>query len=203
MKLTYAQGTCSLAPHIALREAGLDFKLVKVHRSDKKTADGEDFLAINPKGMVPTVRLDDGTVLTEGPAIVQYIADQNPAAHLAPPNGTVARYQLQETLNFLSTEVHKNYSPLFNPKTPDEYKAIAKANLASRFDLLQARLAKTPYLMGDTFTVADGYLFTMLGWAPHAGVDLGPWPTLQAYRARIAERPAVIAAMTAEGLLKK
>lgn len=203
MQLFFQPGACSLSPHIALREAGVAFDLVRVNRSDKKTATGEDFLAINPKGMVPTVRLDDGTVLTEGPAIVQYIADLNPDAQLAPANGTIARYQLQETLNFLSTEVHKNYTPLFYPNTPDAYREIAKANLGKRFDLLEARLLKSPYLMGERFTVADGYLFAMLGWAPHAGVDLSPWPTLRAYRARIAERPAVVAAMTAEGLLKK
>lgn len=152
--------------------------------------------------MVPALRLDDGAVLTEGPAIVQYIADQRPDAGLAPPNGTLGRYRLQEMLNHLSTEVHKNFSPLFNPKTPDAYKAMAKENLAARLGLLEARIANGAYLLGGDFTVADGYLFTLLGWAPHVGVDLAPWPALVAYRARIAERPAVVAAMTAEGLLK-
>ncbi len=202
MKLFFLPGTCSLSPHIALREAGIPFELVRVGRKDKQTTDGEDFLGINPKGMVPALRLDDGAVLTEGPAIVQYIADLKPESNLAPANGTLARYRLQETLNFLSTEVHKGFSPLFNPKTPEDYRVLAKDLLAARFALLEARLAQSPFLMGDTFTVADGYLFTMLGWAPHARVDLAPWPGLQAYRARIAARPAVVAAMTAEGLLK-
>lgn len=203
MKLFYQPGACSLSPHIALREAGLDFDLVRVSRRDKKTAEGEDFLTINPMGFVPALRLDDGEVLTEGPAIVQYIADLAPAAKLAPAAGTFARYRLQETLNFLSTEVHKGFSPLFNPKTPDAYKVIAKELLAARFTLLEARLAKSPFLLGEDFGVADGYLFTLLGWAPHAGVDLAPWPVLVAYRARLAERPAIVVAMTAEGLLKK
>jgi glutathione S-transferase len=203
MKLFFLPGACSLSPHIALREAGVAFDLVRVNRSDKKTAEGEDFFAINPLGLVPVLRLDDGTVLTEGPAIVQYIADLNPGAHLAPANGTIARYKLQETLNFLTAEIHKNYAPLFNPKAPDEYKTIARDSLATRYRILDERLAKSAYLMGDTFTVADGYLFTMLGWAPHAGVNLSGFPALNAYRARIAERPAVIAAMTAEGLIKK
>lgn len=203
MKLFFLPGACSLSPHIALREAGVAFDLVRVSRSDKKTAEGEDLFGINPLGLVPALRLDDGTVLTEGPAIVQYIADLNPAANLAPANGTIARYKLQETLNFLTAEIHKNFSPLFNPKAPDAYKTIAREQLATRFRILDERLAKSAYLMGDAFTVADGYLFTMLGWAPHAGVDLSGFPTLNAYRARIAERPAVIAAMTAEGLIKK
>jgi glutathione S-transferase len=202
MKLFFLPGACSLSPHIALREAGVAFDLVRVKRADKRTTEDEDLFAINPLGMVPALRLDSGEVLTEGPAIVQYIADQFPAAKLAPANGTLARYRLQETMNFLSTEVHKGFSPLFNPKTPDEYKVLAKEMLATRFDLLEARLAKSEWLIGDGFTVADGYLFTMLGWAPHVGIDLARWPHLVAYRARIAERPAVIAALTAEGLLK-
>lgn len=202
MKLFFLPGACSLSPHIALREAGIPFDLVRVRRADKRTVEDEDLFAINPLGMVPALRLDDGEVLTEGPAIVQYVADLAPASRLAPPSGTFARYRLQETLNFLSTEVHKGFSPLFNPKTPDAYKVLAKEALAARFGLLEARLAKAPYLLGDDFTVADGYLFTLLGWAPHAGVDLAPWPGLVAYRARIAARPAVVAALTAEGLLK-
>ena len=203
MKLFFLPGACSLSPHIALREAGVAFDLVRVKRADKRTTEDEDLFAINPLGMVPALRLDSGEVLTEGPAIVQYIADQFPAAKLAPANGTLARYRLQETMNFLGTEVHKGFSPLFNPKTPDEYKVIAKEALATRFDLLEARLAKSEWLIGDGFTVADGYLFTLLGWAPVVGIDLARWPHLVAYRARIAERPAVIAALTAEGLLKR
>jgi len=202
MKLFFLPGACSLSPHIALREAGVAFDLVRVKRANKRTMEDEDLFAINPMGMVPALRLDSGEVLTEGPAIVQYIADQFPAAKLAPANGTLARYRLQETMNFLSTEVHKGFSPLFNPKTPDEYKAMAKEALATRFNLLEARLAKSEWLIGDGFTVADGYLFTLLGWAPHVGIDLARWPHLVAYRARIAERPAVLAALTAEGLLK-
>ena len=202
MKLFFLPGACSLSPHIALREAGVAFDLVRVKRANKRTMEDEDLFAINPMGMVPALRLDSGEVLTEGPAIVQYIADQFPAAKLAPANGTLARYRLQETMNFLSTEVHKGFSPLFNPKTPDEYKAMAKEALSTRFNLLEARLAKSEWLIGDGFTVADGYLFTLLGWAPHVGIDLARWPHLVAYRARIAERPAVIAALTAEGLLK-
>ncbi len=200
MKLYFLPGACSLSPHIALREAGIPFELVRVQRGEKKTAEGKDFSAINPKGMVPALALDDGAVLTEGPAIVQFVADLAPASKLAPAAGTFARYRLQETLNFLSAELHKSFSPLFNPKVSDDAKALFRDQVAARLDLLAERLVTGPYLFGEGFTVADGYLFTMLNWTTHVGIDLARWPALQAFRARVAERPAVIAAMEAEGL---
>jgi glutathione S-transferase len=198
MKLYFSPGACSLSPHIALREAGLEFELEKVDFATKKTSSGADFLAINRKGYVPALDLGGGQVLTEGPAIVQFIADQKPESKLAPAVGTPARYRLQETLNFISTELHKGFSPLFNPKTPDEYKAIAKENLAKRFNVLAKDLESQPYLMGDTFTVADAYLFTVLQWTHFVKIDLTPWPALVAFMARVGERPAVKAAIEAE-----
>ena len=200
MKLYFLPGACSLSPHIALREAGIPFELVRVQRGEKKTAEGKDFSTINPKGLVPVLALDDGEVLTEGPAIVQYIADLAPASKLAPAAGTFARSRLQETLNFLSAELHKSFSPLFNPKFSDDAKALFRDQVAARLDLLAERLVTGPYLFGEGFTVADGYLFTMLNWTKHVGIDLARWPALQEFQARVAERPAVIAAMEAEGL---
>ena len=202
MKLYFSPGACSLSPHIALREAGLSFEMVKVDLSTKQTADGTDFKTINPKGYVPVLQLDDGKVLTEGPAIVQYIADQVPASKLAPVAGTLERYRLMEWLNYITSEMHKSFSPLFNPQASDELKTLVRDALAQRFDYLSTQLQGKTYLMGETFTVADGYLFTVLGWTVPTQIDLSKWPVLSAFVERIAARPAVRAAMQAEGLLK-
>jgi glutathione S-transferase len=202
MKLFYAPGVCSLSPHIALCEAGLSFDLQKVDTKTKVMEGGGDFREINPKGYVPFLQLDDGTYLSEGPAIVQYIADLKPESKLAPANGTMARYHLQEWLGFLNSEIHKGFSPLFKPTTPDEYKAAVREQLASRFDYLSAQLEGKQWLMGDTFTVADGYLFTLLGWTKWTHIDLNKWPVLVEYVKRVGARPAVQAALKAEGLLK-
>ncbi|WP_374398864.1 glutathione transferase GstA [Niveibacterium sp.] len=202
MKLFFSPGACSLSPHIALREAGLPVELVKVDLKTKQLADGGDFTAINPKGYVPTVQLDDGEILTEGPAIVQYIADQKPESGLAPANGTMARYRLQEWLTFINSELHKTFGALFNPNAPAETKDGAKALLAKRFDYLASQLQGKDYLTGAQFTVADGYLFTVINWCQWVGIDLAQWPALAAFHARVAARPAVQAALRAEGLLK-
>ena len=202
MKLYYSPGACSLSPHIVLREAGLRFDLEKVDLKSKKTEKGGDYLAINPKGQVPVLELDDGHRLTEGPAIVQYLADQKPASGLAPANGKMERYHLQEWLNFITSELHKGFSPLFRDNTPAEFKDIAKANLAGRFDYLDRHLAKNQYLMGDGFTVADAYAFTVVSWSNFLKIDLGKWPHLGAYMKRVAARPKVLEAMKAEGLVK-
>ncbi|RTK98045.1 MAG: glutathione transferase GstA [Neisseriaceae bacterium] len=198
MKLYYSPGTCSLSPQIALSEAGIGVELIKVDLKAKTTASGADYLAINPKGYVPALQLDSGEVLTEGPALLQYIADLAPASNLAPANGTLARTRLQETLNFISTEIHKGFSPLFNPAAPAEWKTVVRDNLGKRFDYLSTWLDKQPYLQGETFTVADGYLFTVLGWCRWVDIDLGKWPVLTAYCARVAERPKVQAALAAQ-----
>ena len=201
MKLYYAPGACSLSPHIVLREAGLKFDLEKVDLATKKTHDGGDYLKINPKGQVPALKLDDGAVLTEGPAIVQYLADQKPGSGLAPASGSMERYRLQEWLNFISTEIHKGFSPLFKPNTPDAYKTIAKENLAARFAHADAHLAGKQHVMGDRFTVADAYLFTVVSWSRMHKIDLAPWPNLKAYMDRVKARPKVQEAMKAEGLI--
>jgi glutathione S-transferase len=202
MKLYFSPGACSMSPHIALREAGIEFDLVKVDLGTKLTADGADFTAINTKGYVPVLELDDGSVLTEGPAIVQYIADQAPASKLAPAAGTLERYRLMEWLNYITSEMHKSFSPLFNPNASDELKAMVREALAQRFDYLSTRLQGKSFLMGDTFTVADGYLFTVLGWTKPTHIDLEKWPVLSSYTKQISARPAVRAAMQAEGLVK-
>ncbi|MFP2925325.1 glutathione transferase GstA [Pyxidicoccus sp. 3LG] len=202
MKLFISPGACSLSPHIVLREAGLNFTTEKVDIRAKKTADGADFFGINPKGYVPALMLEDGSLLTEGPAIVQYVADKAPETKLAPAHGTMERYRLQEMLNFISTEVHKGFSPLFNPAFPEEGKKITRERLATRFKVLDGILSKNTYLLGDQFTVADAYLFTTLNWTRPTNIDLSPYPALQGYHARIAERPHVQAAMKAEGLTK-
>ena len=202
MKLYFSPGACSLAPHIALIEAGLPFEAIKVEGRGQKTAAGEDYAKITPKGYVPALRLDDGAVLTEGTAILPYIGDLKPASGLAPAAGTMARYRLHEWLGYINSEVHKNFSPFFAPGTTDEQKAAAKANLGLRFDFLQVELGDKPFLLGDTFTVADAYLFTVLGWCAYVGIDLGQWAGLKGYHGRIAGRPAVQAALRAEGLLK-
>ena len=202
MKLYYSPGACSLSPHIALREAGLAFEPVLASTKSHKLQDGTDYYGINPLGYVPMLELDDGTRLREGPAIVQYIADQVPNKNLAPANGTLARYRLQEWLTFIGTEIHKTFSPLFNPAMPEEGKAISRDKLASRFAWIDSELKNKPYLMGDSFSVADGYLFTVSNWAKPMNIDLAPYPNLVAYRERVAARPAVQEAMKAEGLLK-
>ena len=201
MKLYYSPGACSLSPHIALREAGLTFQAVAAPTKTHQLDDGTDYYTINPLGYVPLLELDDGTRLTEGPTIVQYIADQVPAKKLAPAYGTKERYQLMSWLTFIGTELHKGFSPLFNPATPEAYKTIAKDRLNSRLRWVNEQLEGKQYMMGDDFTVADGYLFTVTNWAPRVGVDLSALIHLNAYRTRVAARPAVQAAMKAEGLL--
>ncbi len=203
MKLFYAPGACSLSPHIALLEADLEATLVKVDTKTHKTADGGDYYAVNPKGYVPLLQLDDGDRLTEGPAIVQYIADRNPNSKLAPAAGTMARYHLQEWLNFITAELHKQFSPLFQATTPAEFKEALKEKIGKRFDWLAEQLEGKDYLMGDTFTVADAYLFTILTWAKWVSLDLARWPVLTAYKARVAARPKVREAMIAEGLIQQ
>lgn len=201
MTLYYSPGACSLAPHIVLRETNANFTLEKVDLRAKKTETGADFSAINPKGYIPAIKLDDGEVLTEGVVMQQYLADLKPDAKLAPARGTKERRKLEELLVFLSTEVHKNFSPLFNPATPDAYKDVTKANINKRFDLLEQQLSDgRPYLTGDTFTVADAYLFTLSNWTRMTGIELSRWPNLAAFAARVAQRPAVQAALKAEGL---
>ncbi|RJG04753.1 glutathione transferase GstA [Noviherbaspirillum cavernae] len=203
MKLFIAPGACSLSPHIVLREAGFPFDMEKVTLADKKTAGGADFRAINPKGYVPALVLDSGDVLTEGPAIVQYLADQVPEKKLVPAAGTMERYRLIEWLNYISTELHKGFSPLFKPGTPDETKKMARDTLALRLEIIAAQLQGKDYLTGSDFTVADAYLFTVLNWAARVDVDLSRWPVFKTYRERVAARPAVRAAMVAEGLIKE
>ena len=202
MKLYYSPGACSLSPHIVLEEAGLAYEPVLASTKTHKLQDGTDYYTINPKGYVPLLELDNGERLSEGPAIVQYIADQVPAKKLAPANGTMARYRLQEWLNFTTSEIHKAYSPLFNPATPEEYKTIALAKLNDRYRYLDSQLEGKSYLMGSDFSVADAYLFTVTNWAKHVGLDLAPFKNVVAFQARMAARPAVQAAMKAEGLLK-
>lgn len=202
MKLYYSPGACSLSPHIALHEAGLAFEAVPAPTKTHQLPDGTDYYTINPLGYVPLLELDSGERLREGPAIVQYIADQVPQKKLAPANGTLERYRLQEWLTFIGTEVHKGFSPLFNPATPDEFKAATKTKLSQRLAWVDGQLAGKQYLMGDTFTVADGYLFTVTNWAPRVGVDITGLANLTAYRERVGARPAVQAAMKAEGLIQ-
>jgi glutathione S-transferase len=201
MKLYFSPGACSLSPHIVLHETGLPFTAVKVDLKTKAMEGGGDFRAVNGRGYVPVLELDNGARLAEGPAIVQYLADQAPLKQLAPANGSLARYQLQEWLNFITSELHKQFSPLFDPSYPEELKARQRDKLAGRFDWIVAQLGGKDYLMGE-FTVADAYLFTVLNWCQWTGIDLGRWPALQAYVARVAARPAVRAALKAEGLAK-
>jgi glutathione S-transferase len=200
MKLYFSPGACSMSPHIVLLEAGLPFEIERVNLANKQTAAGADFRATNPKGYVPALVLDNGELLTEGPAIIQYIADQVPEKKLAPAFGTMARYHLMETLNFITTELHKGFSPLFKPHMPDEAKKMAREVLALRLSVVAEQLNGKPYLMGDQFTVADAYLFTVLSWTGRVDFDLSPWPVFKEYRERIAARPAVQAALAAEGL---
>ena len=202
MKLYFSPGACSLSPRIALLEAGLPFTTQKVDTKTKLLDGGGDFWAINSKGYVPTLELDNGQVLTEGPAIVQYIADQNPESGLAPKAGTMERYRLQEWLNFITSEIHKGFSPLFDPTLTPEVKQVFKDKLGKRFDWLTTQLTGKQYLLGETFTVADGYLFTVLNWCQWVDIDLAKWPMLKDYQARVSARPKVQEALKAEGLIK-
>ncbi len=202
MKLYFAPGACSLSPHIVLRETGTPFELEQVNNQEKKTKSGADYWGINPKGQVPVLELDNGDRLTEGPVIVQYIADKNPESGLAPAAGSNERYRVMEWLNFTTSELHKSFGPLFRPTTPDAYKAISKENLGKRFDWVDKQLAGKQYLMGDKFTVADAYLFTVLRWSQRVEIDLAKWPNLKAYVDRVAARPKVQDALKAEGLVK-
>jgi glutathione S-transferase len=202
MKLYYSPGACSLSPHIVLREADLPFELLKKDLHSQTLEDGSDFRVINPKGYVPALILDDGQILTEGPAIVQYLADRVPGKKLAPPAGTMERVRLQEWLNYITSELHKTFSPLFNKKASEDWKAAARELLDRRIDYVAKALEGRSYLMGDTFTVADCYLFTVLNWAAWVKIDLSRWPSVTEYLKRVAARPAVQAALKAEGLIK-
>ena len=202
MKLYYSPGACSLSPHIVLLEASLPHTLEKVDLAAKKTAAGVDYLTINSKGSVPALQLDGGKILTEGPAVIQYLADQKPDTGLAPRAGTFERYKLMEILNYLTAEVHKSFGPLFNKEASAEAKSAARAAVAKKFDWLTTFLGGKTFLMGNTFTVADAYLFTLLTWPARTGIDLSKWPVLTAYHARIAKRPHVQQALKEEGLLK-
>jgi glutathione S-transferase len=202
MKLYYSPGACSLSPHIALLEAGLPYDLVKVDLRAKKLENGDDFLKINPKGQVPTLVLDSGETVTEGPVIVQMIADKASGTNLAPARDSAERYKLLEWLNFITTELHKNFGPMFSPVLADDAKAFFKDRVMAKFKYLDGALAGHDYLMGKQFTVADGYLFTMLAWAERMKFDLSGLPTLLAYKARVAARPMVQEALTREGLMK-
>jgi glutathione S-transferase len=203
MKLYYAPGVCSLASHIAARELGIPLELRKVDTKTKTVEGGGDYWKVNGRGYVPALELDNGEVLTEGPAILQYLADQKPEAGLAPKAGSFERYRLQEWLNFLTSEIHKQFSPLFKPNTPEEYKKIAKENLATRFDWMDKQLAGKDFLMGKQFTVADAYAFVLLGWTKPMQMDLARWPNIAAFHKRVGARPKVQEAMQTEGLLKK
>ncbi len=202
MKLFYTPGASSLFPHIVLCELGLPHELEKVDLRSHTTADGSDYYAINPKGYVPALQLDDGQLLTEGPAIVQYLADRKPEAGLLPPPGTLERARAQEWLSFIGTEIHKNFSPLFRPDTSDHWKATARADLDRRLGFVNQALAGRDYLTGSQFCAADAYLFTVVSWTRFMHIDLAPWPALAAFQAKVAARPAVQAAMQSEGLLK-
>ena len=202
MKLYYAPGACSLSPHIVLHEAGLPFEAVRTDTKTKALPGGGDYRSVSPLGYVPVLELDDGTRLTEVSAIVQYIADRVPHKQLAPANGTLERTRLHQWLSFVSSELHKTFGPLFLPTMPEEGKPIFRNRLASRFAHLDAHLAGKDYLLGDAFSVADAYLFTVSNWASRLGLDLTPFPNVLAYRKRVGARPAVQAAMQAEGLTK-
>ena len=201
LKLFYKAGACSLASHIALEESGLAYEIEAVDLKTKLTASGADFNKINAKGYVPALLLDNGELLTEGPAIMQYIADQVPAKHLAPLNDGMARYRLQSWLTFIGTEVHKNFSPFFNPAASSDSKAAAMANLERRLAYVAQQIDDKQFLLGNEFSIGDAYLFTVLGWAKYIDLDLGKWPALVAYQERVGARPGVHAAMKAEGLI--
>ena len=199
MKLYFSPGSCSLSPHIVLRETGSDFELEQVNNQEKKTKSGKDYWTVNPKGQVPCLELDNGDKLTEGPVIVQYVADQN-GSGLAGKPGTMERYHVQEWLNFTTSELHKTFSPILRPTTPDAFKEISRANLGKRFDWIDKELAGKQYLMGDKFSVGDAYMFTVMRWTQRINVDLAKWPNIKAYMDRVAARPKVQDALKAEGL---
>lgn len=201
MTLYYSPGACSLSPHIVLREASIDFKLEKVDLATKKMSNGKDFTKVSAKGQVPVLQLDNGELLTEGAVIAQYVADRNPQAGLLPAAGSMERYRVQEWLNYIAAELHKSFSPLFNPASSEEGKRMAKSAIAARFGYVDKHLAGKQYLLGDHFTVADAYCFTIATWTKPVGIDTKPWPNLQAYMMRVASRPKVLEAMRAEGLL--
>ena len=202
MKLYYSPGACSLASHIVAHEAGIALAIDKVDTQAKRTESGRDYLEVTPKGYVPALQFDDGQVLTEGPAILQYLADLRPESGLAPANGTLARSRLQEALGYINSEIHKSYSPLFHPETPAATRDERKAYLRKRYPLVEQTLAKQPWLLGEHFTVADAYLFVVTNWAKGVDLDLSEFPALTAFQQRVAARPAVQAAMAAEGLIK-
>lgn len=202
MKLYYAPGLCSLSPHIIFHELGIPVELIKVDTDKHTLDDGSDYLAINPHGYVPLLELDDGQRMTEGPAIVQLLADLKPEANLAPANGTMSRYRLQEWLGFINSELHKTYSSLFDPTLSAELKAAGRAKIGKRLDWVSMEIGSEPYLMGEQFTVADAYLFTVLEWSRFVAIELENWPNLKVHSDRMRQRPAVRAALRAEGLLK-
>lgn len=202
MKLYYSPGACSLASHITLYETGLPFEIDRLIKTTKMTVGGENYMQVNPKGYVPAIKLDDGRILTESAVVLQYIADQKPDSGLAPKAGTMERYRLQEWLTFISSEIHKSFSPMFNKEASEEVKNYARNMLSKRLVYAETQLANKPYLMGDHFTVADAYFFVVMNWSKLVGFDLVPFPHIKEYLARIAARPAVQAAMEAEDLLK-
>lgn len=201
MKLYYTPGACSMAVHIALREAGLSFEAEKVDLAGKKTETGADFNTINPKGYVPALKLDNGQVLTEAAVLLQYVADQKPGSGLAPAAGTLERYRLMEALHFISTELHKNFGPMFNPASTPEAKQAAGEMIAKRFGYVESKLHDGGFLFGEQYTVADAYLTTVLGWCSYVKMDLSPWPKLAGYAGRAMSRPKVLETMKAEGLM--
>jgi glutathione S-transferase len=203
MQLYFSPGACSLASHITAREAGIPIKLERADTKTKKLVDGSDYYAVNSKGSVPALRLDDGAVLTEGVAIMQYLADQKPESNLVPKAGTLARYRVQEWLNYITSEVHKSYSPLWNPTADPKVKEYAQANLEKKLDWVNGQLAGKKYLTGDTFTIADAYLYTVINWSYFLNLGLDKWPALKEFHARVAARPKVQEALEAEGLNKK
>jgi glutathione S-transferase len=201
MKLFYSPGACSLAPHIVAREAGIELELDRVDGKSRRTASGSDYLAINPKGYVPALQLDDGEVLTEGPVVAQYLADRKPSTGLAPAAGTIARYRLMEMLGYINSEIHKAYSPLFNANLAPAIREERLAYLRKRYAVIEQRLSKHQYLVGDSFTIADAYLFTVTRWADTVKLDLTDFPNVRSFQTRVAARPAVQAAMKTEGLI--
>ena len=203
MKLYYAPGACSLAPHIAAREAGLAVDLVKVEFPSKRTEDGQALTDVNPKGAVPTLRLDDGEVLTENAVILQYLADRAPGSEIALPERGIERYRLLEWLNYIATELHKGFGPLWNPATPDEFKQVTRDQLGKKFDYLQEKIGDGPYILGERFSILDAYAFAVLNWTRIHNIDIGRWPGLSAYLQRVAARPAVRETLQAEGLTQK
>lgn len=202
MKLYYSPGACSLSPHIALNEAGFAYEVEKVDLATKKTEKGGDFFAVNPKGYVPALVLDDGALVTEGPAILQYLGDQKPASGLVPKAGTMERVRAQEWLNFITSELHKTYSPLFRPTTPEEYKKLTREYLAKRLAILEKHLDTHQYIMGDKFSAPDAYAFTVLRWSQYTGVDMSPYANINAFMDRMNARPKVQETLRQEGLLK-